>query len=242
MMLSRRARGKQDKPQPAAVFERICIESFLYHSTLLMLFDPSLDEILAGNLPEYIDYAISDSQRDARTRPILDRPFHFFLLIADVTRLARIWRPLNELELQTWTYLQTEVSQEECTVGSGELVRQLYVKAMRILLLKVDSTRPVEQRIAAIDACFREGLNLLSALDVQQHLLSYELWPLAVLGAIATDEEEQRIIESKVSPWTRTRRGQAVRLQERLKHIWASQVEDSEATPLRRLQILLDAS
>lgn len=243
VLLSRRARtiATQEMTRPTVAFERICIESFLYHTTLLMLFDPSLDGVLAGNLPHYLEYAISDSQRDATTRPILDGPYHFFLLIAEVTRLARILRPLNEFERQTWTRLQTRVLHEEHTVHPDDLVRKLYVRAMQILLFKVDSTRPTEQIIAAIHAYYSEGLNLLREFDVQQHLLCYELWPVAVLGAVAMYEEEQHIIESKISPWTGTRRGQAVRLQERLRHIWAFQPEDSETTPLQRLQILLDA-
>lgn len=32
-------------PQTAAVFDRICIESFVYHASLMMLFDPSLDAL-----------------------------------------------------------------------------------------------------------------------------------------------------------------------------------------------------
>lgn len=244
VLLSRRARttASQEMTRPTVAFERICIESFLYHTTLLMLFDPSLDGVLASNLPHYLEYAISDSQRDATTRPILDGPYHFFLLIADVTRLARISRPLNELEHQTWTRLQERILHEDHTVDADDLVRKLYVRAMQILLLKVDSTRPTEQKTAAIYAHYSEGLDFLRAFDVQQHLLSYELWPMAVLGAIATDQEEQHMIERKISPWTGTRRGQAVRLQERLRHIWAFRPEAGETMPLRQLQMLLDAS
>lgn len=244
VLLSRRdsKRTSREATQPTVVFERICIESFLYHSTLMMLFDPSLDEIPIGNLPGYLTYASVGSRERATTQPILDQPYPFFLLIADVTRLARISRPLNYFERQTWTRLQAELLQIERTVSADDHAQSLYVRAMQILLLKADSMRPAKQKAAVIRAYGREALSLLYTLDVQQHLLGYALWPVAVFGAIAIDEEEQHNIESKIAPWARTRRAQAVRLQERLRHIWALPAKDEETMLLRRLRMLLNAS
>lgn len=222
------------------MFERICIESFLYHSTLMMLYDPLLDGISTANLPNYFNRADLGDPEDPGSHPVLDESYRFFLLIAEVTKLARISRPLNELECQTWKRLQIEILKER-TAGTDDPVQTLYLMAMKVLLLKADNLRPAEQRAAAMHAYGRGALSMIYELDIERYLLSYALWPVAVFGAIATGEEGQRIIETKLAPWTCTRRGQAVRLQERLGRIWTLPVEDEGTALPQRLQMLLDA-
>ncbi|KAJ5833377.1 hypothetical protein N7474_001688, partial [Penicillium riverlandense] len=232
----------QGATQPAVVFERICIESFLYHSTLMMLFDPSLDGNPTGSMASYLASRMANNREDPTTQPILDEPYQFFLMIADVTCLARKSQPLNVIERQQWTRLQAGVLQYEQLIRADDPLKSLYVRAMRVLLLKTDCIRSAAQRTAEIRALGCEGLTLLSQLDLQRYLLSYALWPVAVIGAICLYEGEQRLVQGRIAPCTRMRRGQSVRLLARLKRIWASPTENQGDMIIRRLQILLDSS
>lgn len=241
VLLSRRETPSREVTRAIVMFERICIESFLYHSTLMMLYDPSLDGISIANLPSHINRVNLDDPEDPATHPVLNQSYRFFVMIAEVTQLARISRPLNGLECQKWKCLQAEILQKEHTAGTNDLVQTLYLIAMKVLLLKADSLPPAVQIAAAMHAYSRKALRLIYELDIERYLLSYALWPVGVFGAIAKDEEEQRIVESKLAPWISTRRGQAIRLQERLRRIWAMPVEDEETVLPRRLQMLLDA-
>ncbi|KZN87939.1 hypothetical protein EN45_065020 [Penicillium chrysogenum] len=225
--------------QPAVIFQRTCVESFLYHSTLAMLFTPSLDAT-AGNIPLYLAFAVNDGQNVAQ--PILDEPYQFFIMIANVTRIARLARELNQEERQMWTRLQSDMLQYERQDDTSNPMRRLYSRAVRILLLKKDHMRTTSERISEINSLLREGLNILEPIDIPNCLLSYALWPVAVLGAVAVNAHEQHIINSKVTPSARLRRGQAVRLQERLMNVWASPREPEDILPLQQLQLLMEPS
>lgn len=78
--------------QPAVVFSRTCMESFLYYSTIMMLFDPSLD-VTASNIPPYLAFAANDGQ--AVPQPVLDESYHSSIMIANVMRIARLSRHLR---------------------------------------------------------------------------------------------------------------------------------------------------
>lgn len=229
----------QSPSQPAVVFERTCVESFLYHSTLMMLFNPSLD-VTAGNIPPYFAFAANDGQ--AVPQPILDESYHFFIMIANVTRIARLSRDLSQEERQMWTRLQSDILQYERKDDTDNSMRRLYSRAVRILLLKKDPVRRTTQLTSEIKTLFHEGLIILETVDIQNYLLSYSLWPVAVLGAVAVSASEQHAINNKISPWARMRRGQAVRLQERLMNIWASPREPEDMLLLQQLQLLMEPS
>lgn len=205
----------------------------------MMLLNPSLD-VTADNIPRYLACAPSDGQ--AVPRPVLDESYHFFFMVANVTRLARLSRDLDPEERQIWTRLESDVQQYERTDGSDDPIKRLYSRAFRILLLKGDLIKDATQRTSEIKAIFDEGLVILEKVDLQLYLLSYSLWPVAVLGAVAVSEAEQDTINNKIDPWARLRRGQAVRLQVRLMNIWASPRETKDMLVLRQLQLLMEFS
>lgn len=240
VLLSRRHQGKgrQYLFEPDAVFERTCAESFLYHSTLMMLLDPSLD-LAAGNIPHCLTNAHADTLQDVPPF-ILEESYPFFIMIAEVTRLARLSRPLLSVERQTWTRLQAELLQYQRVGAMDGLMKSLYVHTAQILLLKFDYTRTVIQRTVEMRSLFQKGMSTLEALDVQKYLLSYSLWPVAILGATALSEDEQCMIDQIIDPWARRGRGQAVRLRGRLRTIWATPKGNKEALLLRRLHLLID--
>jgi hypothetical protein len=83
-------------------------------------------------------------------------------------------------------------------------------------------------------------MSTLKTLDVQKYLLSYSLWPVAILGATALSEDEQCVIDKIIDPWARRGRGQAVRLRGRLKTIWATPKDSQVALLPQRLHLLME--
>jgi hypothetical protein len=245
VLLSRRHTGEasQSLSQPDMVFERTCAESFLYHSTLTMLLDPSLDLVI-GNIPRCLVNMPAHTSREEQDVPhfVLEESYRFFIMIAEVTCLARLSRPLCPAEWQTWIRLQAELLQYQLIGCMEDRMKNLYVYNLQILLLKADSMRTVIQRTTEMRALLQKGLSTLETLDVQRYLIGYSIWPMAVLGAIALGEDEQRMIDGIIDPWARGGRGQAVRLRGRLKTIWATPEDNHETYLLRRLHLLMEMS
>lgn len=244
----RRLAQTQTSPQSTDIFGRLCAESFLYHSTLMMLFDHSLDvQHHNGHLidldqcsPNFADDITPSAY--SPTQPALDVSYKFFLLIADVTRLARIAHPLHASEIHAWTQLQMDLSCWEVGDESGHHHSiTLYVLDMRIILLKVDpglSARDVSERVHVL---LQQGLLIVDALDVHRYLATYLLWPLAVLGSVSVNRSEQVIIEKKISALLcRKRQGLGVWVKNRLEQIWASKGASQSTVVLVRLRMLLE--
>jgi hypothetical protein len=122
-----------------------------------------------------------------------------------------------------------------------DVMKSLYVYTAQILLLKADHLRTAMQRTAEMRVLFQKGLATLEIVDAQKYLIGYSLWPVAVLGAIALGESEQRTIDNTIDPWARRGRGQAVRIRDRLKTIWTTLEEgDQETFLLRRLHLMMN--
>lgn len=142
----------------------------------MMLFDPLLDvQHHIGhqiNLDRYFPDPPDETGLGAynTTQPVLDGSYKFFLLIADVTRLARIARSLGQAEVQTWTQLQADVSRWESSHELGHS-STLYMLAMRILLLKVDPISSAVEVMEQMQALLHQGLHIVEALDVHQFLI-----------------------------------------------------------------------
>lgn len=206
-----------------------------------MLLDPSLD-LVVGNIPHCLTITPTATPEPGNNVPhfVLEESYQFFIMIAEVSRLARLSRPLSPFEQQTWTRLQAELVQYKHTGAMDDLMKDLYVYTAQILLLKADHMQAVTQRAAAMRVLFKKGIATLSIVDAQKYLIGYSLWPVAVLGAIALDEDEQRIIDNAIDPWARRGRGQAVRLRDRLKAIWTTEEHDQENLLLRRLYLLMN--
>ncbi|KAF7627730.1 hypothetical protein COH20_008886 [Aspergillus flavus] len=220
------------------IFERVCVESFLYHSTLMMLFEPSLDTLQRVN--PTMDLARYFSELPPPTlQPILDASYPFFLLIADVTRLARSIRPLNNTEIQTYSHLLTNLLHYDRHLNDGSLTMNLYLLTMRILLLKVDPVLSTAEATEQISHLSPAGFSILDSLNVNQYLLGFSLWPVAVLGSIATTANEQYIAESKISSLAHRQHGQAMRLRNRLKAIWATPKVERTTSLVHRLHMLV---
>jgi hypothetical protein len=208
----------------------------------MMLLDPSLDLVIS-NIPCCLIKRPADTPGQEQDVPrfVLEESWQFFIMVAEVTRLARLSRPLFPNERQTWTHLQAELVQYKCTGAMDDVMKSLYVYTAQILLLKADHLRTAMQRTAEMRVLFQKGLATLEIVDAQKYLIGYSLWPVAVLGAIALGESEQRTIDNTIDPWARRGRGQAVRLRDRLKTIWTTLEEgDQETFLLRRLHLMMN--
>ncbi|GIJ92669.1 hypothetical protein Asppvi_001947 [Aspergillus pseudoviridinutans] len=192
----------QRNQQPARMFERICVESFLYHSALMMLFDPTFDALSNPDRRMYLDryFTVPDEPgEDPSTQPILCTSYQFFLLIADVTRLARAAGLFCHSDMFTWQRLQDELLQWERNPQAQSEGCMLYILAMRILLIRIDTSAPSEEVEGRISFLLRQGLGLVQSIDADQFLIGDLLWPLAVLGSVAVTADEIRILNDKIA-------------------------------------------
>ncbi|KAE8382659.1 hypothetical protein BDV26DRAFT_288223 [Aspergillus bertholletiae] len=220
------------------VFERVCVESFLYHSTLMMLFEPSLDALQRVSPTMDLARYFSDLP-PATSRPILDASYSFFLLIADVTRLARSTRPLSDTQIQTYSHLLANLLRYDRNFNDGSSTMSLYLLAIKILLLKVNPALSTVEATEQINILSPGGFSTLDSLDINQYLLGFSLWPVAVLGSIATTASEQCIVERKITSLALRQHGLAIRLQDQLREIWATPEAEKTTLLVHRLHMLV---
>ncbi|KAE8136432.1 hypothetical protein BDV38DRAFT_272031 [Aspergillus pseudotamarii] len=235
VILSRRSSSGIKQVDP---FERLCVESFLYHSTLMMLFEPSLDTLQRVN--PTMDLARYFTELPPPTsQPILDASYPFFFLIADVTRLARSTHPLTDTEILMYSHLLASLLHYDRNFNDGSPTMRLYLLTMRILLLKVDPLLSTVEATEQIHHISSNGFSILDSLNVNQYLLGFSLWPVAVLGSIATTANEQDIVQGKITSLARRQHGQTTRLRDRLKTIWATPEAENSELLVHRLHMLV---
>ncbi|RMJ29096.1 hypothetical protein PHISP_00039 [Aspergillus sp. HF37] len=242
----------QNASQSAVVFERLCAESFVYYSTLMMLFDPSLDVLYRTNPTIDLDRYFSDFADGGTVmpgmltaaQPVLHASYKFFLLVADVTRLARIPHPFNEVEVGKWEHIHADLLRWEGALHDDPSA-MLYILAMRILLLKVDPTASILESTEQMHCLLQHGLRIMSVLDLRSYFLVYLLWPLAVFGSVAVEHSDRRVVGEQVSVLTQTRHGQPLRVKKLMEVIWSANdggQEDGSTVILRQLRMLLEGT
>ncbi|KAJ6007305.1 fungal Zn binuclear cluster domain-containing protein [Penicillium herquei] len=253
ILVTKRRLRRSNCPQATAVFNRICTESFVYHASLMMIFDPSLDTLSDTQCRQELSNFFSSPEQSTErqpeqilsTQPILHASYEFFLLVADATKLARKTMTLTSDEICLWKKLQDQfsifvpsmaMSEDQCTV--------LYALALRTLLLKSKPDIPLEQVNDGIKKCIRESNKIIPHIDVSRYFTSFLLWPLAILGSVSIQSSEITVIRNFISTLSESRLGgQAHWVLRRLENIW---VWTSTAQPssaywrVAGLQSLLD--
>ncbi|KAL3450816.1 hypothetical protein BJX65DRAFT_252337 [Aspergillus insuetus] len=150
-ILSLRAPRPRNSSQELLVFERVCIESFLYHAVLTSLFDSSVE--FGSIIPNGLDLQgyFSDPAHpndigpgaSPSTQPVLGASYKFFVLLADLVQLARTslihganyvrdWARLRDEFLQTWW------NRNGAQNGPGDSIGTLYAVCIEMLLLLTD--------------------------------------------------------------------------------------------------------
>lgn len=183
-------------------------ESFLYHGSLLMLFDHSFDPLhnVQGvfDLESYFK-ALDEAMEDDLDRlpgptfqPVLGVSFKFFLLVAEITRYSR--SPFTSSDPSTdWIALDSKLrlweSTAEATDGSDG-VNLLYVIATRALLTKSAEHLGEEQAEQRLSICMESALKVLRNLTIDIVFSHLFLWPIAILGSLAKDDGERSIFEA----------------------------------------------
>lgn len=241
------------------MFDRICIESFLYHASLMMLFDPLLDALTVIrcelSIPLYLlDLGPGQGQgqglQPPPTQTILPVSYKFFLLIADVTKLSRLSRLLDDVEIRMWRDLERELSHWAVLIhnSADDVSLELCYLAVQILLHKTNPDTSSVEKNMQITKCLQDGLTKTPLVDIHRHPPVYLLWPVAVLGSVAVTHEEKNFVRGFTSLLVVSKQGgHAAWVQNRMDRIWALNTRsinpDLELEPgLVRLQILLDGA
>jgi hypothetical protein len=222
----------------------------------MMLFDPSLDALSSIqqqlDLPQhFLDFGHGDSaawEFGISTQPILYAPYKFFLLIADITKLARISRVLNDPEISTWTRIQQELCDwPRVLYTEDDLLAELYASSVQILLLKSNPNITYDEKCRQAKIYLEAGLKNVPSLNLDHHFPSYLLWPLAILGSACTTFEEQKTVQTCISLVSiKKPGGQASWVHKRLRNIWSVINKTHENDPAKRrllgLQALVDGN
>lgn len=217
------------------VFDRICIESFLYHASLMMLFDPLLDALTGTrcelSLPLYLlDLGRGQGQgQEQELQPppaqtILPVSYKFFLLISDVTKLSRLSWPLVDVEIRTWRDLEHQLSHWAVLIhnSADDVSLDLCYLAIQILLHKTNPDISSVERNLQISNCLQKGLTKIPLVDIHRHPPVYLLWPVAVLGSVAVTHEERNVVRNSTSLLVASKQGgHAAWVQNRMDRIWA---------------------
>ncbi|KAI3012798.1 transcriptional regulator family: Fungal Specific TF [Aspergillus niger] len=233
------------RTKAAATFDRICVESFLYQACLMMIFDPTLDALPDNReqleLPLYFDRPTRSDSTPGET--VLQASYKFFLLIADVTKLSRLSRPLDSAEVAKWRSLNWELSRWSHLVCSADMSLALCYLALQILLHKANPNITSSERVRRVHSCLAGGLQRVPALEIDIYPPVYLLWPMAILGSVAVRLEEREVFRDVVASISAAKLGgHAAWVQTRLDRVWriiGSAPEDPEAS-LVGLQLLLD--
>ncbi|KAI2948431.1 transcriptional regulator family: Fungal Specific TF [Aspergillus niger] len=210
------------RTKAAATFDRICVEEQL-------------------ELPLYFDRPTRSDSTPGET--VLQASYKFFLLIADVTKLSRLSRPLDSAEVAKWRSLNWELSRWSHLVCSADMSLALCYLALQILLHKVNPNITSSERVRRVHSCLAGGLQRVPALEIDIYLPVYLLWPMAILGSVAVRLEEREVFRDVVASISAAKLGgHAAWVQTRLDRVWriiGSAPEDPEAS-LVGLQLLLD--
>ncbi|KAL2793905.1 hypothetical protein BJX66DRAFT_217027 [Aspergillus keveii] len=245
LLLTQR-RPSEFRTKAAATFDRICVESFLYHASLMMLFDSSLDALTESRtelgLPLYFDGTTSPTSPRPVENTILQASYKFFLLIADVMKLARLSHPFDGAEVVKWRNLDSELERWRDLTRSSDASLALCYLAVQILLQTVNPDITPTERIARVRSLLDGGLHRVPLVRIDLYPPVYLLWPLTILGAISVSVGERKIIQECVAlVASRKLGGQAAWVQKRLERIWVTSTPASESSELSLvgLQILL---
>ncbi|RJE26976.1 hypothetical protein PHISCL_00677 [Aspergillus sclerotialis] len=256
-LLSLRAPRFPNCSQDAVVFERVCAESFLYHVVFMTLFDSSLgcpSSILGKlDLSRYFSDPIhpedSTLGSPASTQPILDASYKFYLLIVDVIWLARASFSPNSIDYKTWTQLRNTFVRWEDAISNGNSedmdndIRKLYAIGIWMLLVQANPLLSADDISNSLESWFQHGLAIISRLDLPDVFAYYYLWPLVIVGSIAVNPADRRIIEDKVYEVSRPRQEACVSLaNHRLKNAWArgTRCNNRSLQVLRQFEAILD--
>ncbi|KAJ5223259.1 fungal Zn binuclear cluster domain-containing protein [Penicillium chermesinum] len=229
-LLTQRCPRWAGSAQAAAVFDRICVESFVYHASVMMAFDPCLDVLsdpqrrlgLSRYFSDPVHLPSTSGEPEVVNQPILHTSYEFFLLIADTTKLARIPGPLSNAELAIREDLESQLSQfVPGIMTTRNHAEMLYLYALQIMLMKGYPGIDSKEADRTIITHLQGAMNTLLMVDPEQYFASFLLWPLAIFGAVMVLQDEIQVIRDYLTILQEMRAGgQAKWTLKRLEEIW----------------------
>ena len=241
---------------PALAFERICVESFIYQSATIMLFDSTLD--LVSTVQQLVKKFESCFITGSESLPsscfdklphssVLGASPDVFVVLMQETKLARSAQLLteasaNNLRHQNWQILHRE--QHSQSSGLREIWEgRLYVLATRALVIRDAYTRnrsTSDFHAFEFHQTIIEGLQILSTYTLRAPFKNYYLLPLAIFGSVLTSEDDVAVIREKFDLITeRSNRSTIKHIRDILEEVWRSQAGSTENFAIDGLGMLL---
>lgn len=229
----------------ALAFERICVESFIYQSATMMLFDSTLDLVsVVQQLVKKFDSCLATGSASL-ARSYFDNPHHssvlgappgVFVALMQETKLARSAQPLADASArnawhQNWQILHWD-QQLDSNGPRQTWEGKLYMLATRALVIRdIHTQQGTTSEFYAVEfhQGITEGLQILRMHTLQAPFQNYYLLPLAILGSVLTSEEDVALIRDKFDLITERSNNRTVKhIREILEEIWISQVGSTE--------------
>jgi len=192
-------------------FERICVEYFIYHSTIITLFDPDMSPATSvQHLQEKFQRCLSSSKSPQPVvvqSPVLGSIPELFTTIIQLTEKAG--RPRSSVpdlsssvhsqyaDMVKWQRRLDEDAGGKAVMRGGKL----YEIATRLLFLfaHIPADGPQQNEYASeVTDAVSEGLQQLLVQPLGRVFGKYWLWPLAILGSVTTRTRDINLIRDKM--------------------------------------------
>lgn len=208
------------------IWERMCVESYIYHSAVTTLFDcrPDLVDDTFAVLEKFQGRMSSwprtgNNQEDfvstlpSIQSPVLGAPYHIFLALIEGIRLVRTSSPCSQDNcMLAWSYYHIVTHMQSaldtaCTYYEDprRWIGRLYATAIRLLFLYFISCEGSSQEQPGLLLCyaemqctFDEARKLLIATEgeIDRTWGKFFLWPLAIIGAMVCNESDIALVRN----------------------------------------------
>lgn len=255
-LLQLRSLRTHTRPPAEHVFERICIETLLFYTVTLLLFDRNHPNILRTIL-EDVDYGLfipdtetSADRQDgtASMQPVLATSYKFFLLVADIIRFARNVVKSGLNNRIDWIRLDCDLCRWEdffCYERQSTIRNpsaNLAVKALRALLVAADPLDQDSHKEPKLKLLRNSSINHLQTGFDTMPLSKFAIWHLTIVGSLASDEPKRAVVRRALLRLCETQPSGLVASSLRLlESSWVRYSESISLTPcLDGVRILLD--
>ncbi|PYI07910.1 hypothetical protein BO78DRAFT_442406 [Aspergillus sclerotiicarbonarius CBS 121057] len=205
----------------ALALERICVESFIYHSAMATLFNGRRDasDLVEQMVKKYEDslapmgssHSLTALSQTVFQSPVLGAPCDIFLVLMQATRHVRRGENLTfEEEMDAWKQYSEIRGWERALDARCAHMREtrvwmgkIYAVTVRVMLIHVLFTATSRQSTAAswhteVSTLQTETRHMLEMAEFYLHQTwaKFLLWPLAILGAVSTCHEDIHRVRS----------------------------------------------
>ena len=235
-------------------FERVCVEYYIYHSAIIMLFDPDINPATSvEHMLDKFQSCLNPHENDLVVvrSPVLGSLPQIYITIIKLTGLTReaeapIQSRLSNVRSEYTDLVKWQRRLDE--EGDGKAVMRggkLYEIATRLLLIfayaHTDALQVSEYEAEVTDTA-SEGLQQLLIQPLGRVFGKYWLWPLAILGSVMTRTRDINLIRDKMDAIAHRSNCNAIKIvRYLLESIWANNSNSgTKSFSLSCLATLLD--